>query len=164
MPEYEIVNLDLPLTYVLIGHSAMEHCMDRYACIKNVLLIQRDHQRRGWVDIGPNFLVGGNGLVFEGRGANVQGVMVRAWNTKGISIMFLGDYMTAIPAQVQFDNVKVLLEELVAKNVLRQDYIMYGHCQVQGAVKPPGINLLRQLHKFEHWNSSNADACVGWNT
>ncbi|KAJ8736950.1 hypothetical protein PYW07_000221 [Mythimna separata] len=163
MPEYEIVNLNTPVPFVLIGHSAMEHCMDRYACIRNVLAIQSDHQRRGWVDIGPNFLVGGNGLIFEGRGANVQGVMVRSWNTIGVSVMFLGDYMTAVPSQVQFDHVNVLLSELVRVGVLRSDYIIYGHCQVQGAVKTPGINLMRQLSHFEHWNSTNASVCIGWN-
>lgn len=142
----------------------MEHCMERYACIKNVLDIQADHIQRSWDDIGPNFLVGGNGLVFEGRGANVVGVMVKTWNLRSISIMFLGDYMTAVPIKAQFDHVKVLLKELVAKQILRPDYTLYGHCQVQGAIKPPGINLLRQLSNFEHWNSTNANACIGWNT
>lgn len=162
--EYEIINLKLPVPYVLIGHSAMEHCTERYACIRNVMLIQSEHIGKGWVDIGPNFLVGGNGLVFEGRGANVVGAMVRSWNLNGISVMFLGDYMTAEPIEAQFDHVKVLLQALVDKEILRPDYTMYGHCQVQGAVKPPGINLLRKLHTFEHWNSSNVESCIGWNT
>lgn len=160
MPSYGIDILNLPVSFVLIGHSAMDFCTEKYDCIKDVLEIQRDHQRRGWNDIGPNFLVGGNGLVFEGRGANVIGAMVKSWNTIGVSVMFMGNYMNSEPTQVQFDNVKVLLEELVRKEVLRPDYTLYGACQVQGAVRTPGINLVEQLHNFEHWNPVNKTSCL----
>ncbi|XP_063890595.1 peptidoglycan-recognition protein SB2 isoform X5 [Helicoverpa armigera] len=160
MPDYGIELLNLPVPFVLIGHSAMTPCTDRYDCIKDMLEIQRDHQRRGWIDIGPNFFVGGDGLVFEGRGANVLGVMVRSWNRVCISIMFMGDFMTAQPSQLQFDHLKILIEELVRKRVLRPDYTMYGHCQVQGYVKTPGVHLMDQLHVFEHWNPANKSLCL----
>lgn len=160
MPDYGIELLALPIPYVLIGHSAVEHCTEKYACIRNVLDIQRDHQRRGWNDIGPNFLVSGNGLIFEGRGANVVGAMVKSWNLNGISIMFLGNYMEAIPIQAQFDHVRVLLTELVRKEILKPDYIIYGHCQVTGSIKSPGAHLMDELHNFEHWNPANKSLCL----
>ncbi|CAD0194037.1 unnamed protein product [Chrysodeixis includens] len=158
MPDYGIELLELPVPNVLIGHSAMDQCKDKYSCIKDVLEIQRDHQRRGWKDIGPNFLVGVNGMVFEGRGANVVGVMVKSWNLNGISVMFLGDYQTAETSEVQFHNVKILLKELVDKEVLRPDYVVYGHCQVTGSIISPGKNIMDELHNFEHWNPVNKTA------
>lgn len=160
MPDYGIELLELPVPNVLIGHSAMDQCTDRYSCIKDVLEIQRDHQRRGWNDIGPNFLVGVNGLVFEGRGGNVQGAMVKSWNRNGISVMFLGNYQVSETSQVQFDHIKVLLNELVRKEVLRPDYVVYGHCQVTGSIISPGKYVMDELHNLEHWNPANKTTCI----
>ncbi|XP_075990727.1 peptidoglycan-recognition protein SC2-like isoform X4 [Anticarsia gemmatalis] len=160
MPEYGMELLDVPVRHVLIGHSALDYCSEKYVCIKKVLEIQSLHHRRGWADIGPNFLVSGNGLVFEGRGANLLGVMVKSWNRIGISIMFLGNYLRDQPTEIQFTNVNILLEELVRKRVLHPDYIMYGHCQVQGDVITPGPNLMDNLHNFDHWNPVNKTRCL----
>ncbi|CAH4038513.1 unnamed protein product [Pieris brassicae] len=67
MPSYSEEFLALPVSSVIIGHSAAKYCNQKFACVEVMLSIQQDHLRRGWLDIGPNFLVGGNGLVFEGR-------------------------------------------------------------------------------------------------
>lgn len=160
MPDYGIELLELPIPNVIIGHSAMEFCIGKYACIKNVLEIQMDHQRRGWNDIGPNFLVSSDGLVFEGRGANILGAMVKSWNRKCISIMFLGNYAIDKPTDVQVDRVKVLLNELVKKQVLTTDYALYGHCQKVTDIITPGPHVMDNLYRFDHWNPTNAAACL----
>lgn len=160
MPDYGIELLELPVPHVTIGHSALTFCTEKYSCIKEVLEIQSDHQRRGWNDIGPNFLVGGNGYVFEGRGANVLGVMVKSWNRIGISIMFLGNYVISHPTQEQFDNVNVLLKELVRVGALSPDYTLFGHCQLAGGIITPGPHIMDEMHNFEHWNPANSTECL----
>ncbi|CAH2034861.1 unnamed protein product, partial [Iphiclides podalirius] len=160
MPPYGIEFLNLPLPYVIICHTAANYCNQRYSCIEQMLIIQQDHLRRGLYDIGSNFLVGGNGLVFEGRGANVFGAMITSWNVKSISITFMGNYMTDETVQEQFDNVNVLLEVLVKEGVLQPDYTLYGHCQVSPDTFSPGQHVIRRLDNFAHWNNYNMTGCL----
>lgn len=159
LPEYKKTPLKLPIETVVIGHSAEAYCDRKYKCIDAVLNIQEAHLRR-YDDIGPNFLVGGNGLVFEGRGANIQGVLVRNWNSKIISIMFLGDYQnTNYPDDRQIEHVKVLLDVLVKANVLKGDYVLLGHCQISKQIVSPGKNLRARLSEFEHYSAHNINLC-----
>lgn len=156
-----ITLLKLPISMVIIGHSVREFCTDKYECIEYVLDMQKDHlMENRYVDIGPNFLVGGEGYVFEGRGANVLGEMVKYYNYKSISIMFLGNYVYDKPNLAMFDNLSVLLKELVNKRVLTTDYKLYGQCQVIGAIVQPGPNVMDKLHLFDHWDPTNRSACM----
>ncbi|KAG6461838.1 hypothetical protein O3G_MSEX012890 [Manduca sexta] len=152
--------LNLPVKNVLIGHSATEYCDEKYACIRLMLAIQNDHLRRGWDDIGPNFLVSGNGIVFEGRGADVFPVMMVDWNRRSIMIMFLGDYRYDASSIAQFEHVSVLLEELVKKQVLTPDYTVWASCQLSPHTVSPGIKVLERMKLFEHWKQTNVSLCL----
>ncbi|XP_023941142.1 peptidoglycan-recognition protein SC2 isoform X2 [Bicyclus anynana] len=152
--------LKLPLSYVIIGHSAANNCTERYMCIKEMLDIQLDHMKLSFADIGPNFLVGGNGDVFEGRGANVFGAMVTSWNRRSISIMFLGNYVTFEPREPQFNHTNILLETLVKEGVLRRDYVLYGQCQLLPQTISPGPRLVAQLGHFKQWNKTGKEGCL----
>ncbi|XP_013146476.1 PREDICTED: peptidoglycan-recognition protein SC2-like isoform X2 [Papilio polytes] len=160
MPPYSIDFLELPLSYVIIGHSAANFCEKRYECIEQMLVIQQDHLRRGLSDIGPNFLVGGKGFVFEGRGANVFGAMVTSWNVRSITIMFMGNYVTDFPNQEQFDHLNILLDVLVRERILVPDYTLYAQCQLQPATVAPGRHVLALMDNFANWNSFNRSGCL----
>ncbi|CAH2235248.1 jg26736 [Pararge aegeria aegeria] len=160
MPSYGEDFLKLPIGFVIIGHSAANNCEQRYRCIEAMLEVQRDHMRRGFSDIGPNFLVGGNGDVFEGRGANVFGAMVTSWNRRSISIMFLGNYVLFKPIEVQFNHTSILLDTLVREGVLKPDYILYGQCQLLPLTVSPGPLLVSELKRFPHWNNTGKNECL----
>ncbi|CAF4420816.1 unnamed protein product [Rotaria sp. Silwood2] len=49
-----------------------------------------------WNDIGYNFLVGGDGHIYEGRGWKYKGSHCYGYNDKAIGIGVIGDY-TVIP-------------------------------------------------------------------
>ncbi|XP_045783963.1 uncharacterized protein LOC123880100 [Maniola jurtina] len=160
MPSYGEDFLRLPVGHVVIGHSAANYCNQRYRCVEQILVIQADHMRRGFADIGPNFLVGGNGYVFEGRGANVFGAMVTSWNRRSISIMFLGNYVNNRPDEAQFNHTIILLDTLVNEGVLRPDYILFGQCQLVPLTVSPGPHLVAELKRFSHWNDSGIEGCL----
>lgn len=160
MPEYALQGLKLPVKYVIVGHSGEHYCKDRYTCIKAVLEIQRDHLRRDWDDIGPNYLIGGNGLIFEGRGANIFGAMVKSYNRRSISVMFLGDYGRNPVVKEQFDNFRALLKQLVKIHVLDPNYTILGHCQVATFIISPGRHIMEGLRNFTHWNNMNENGCI----
>lgn len=157
---YGINFLELPVSYVIIGHSAAAFCNQKYDCIEKVLEIQQNHLRRDFDDIGPNFLVGGQGWVFEGRGANAFGAMLPTYNRISVSIMFIGDYQQVEPDQSQFNHTKILLDALVKIGVLHPDYTIWGQCQVNPYTISPGRHLIDNLHYLPHWNSSNTHVCL----
>jgi hypothetical protein len=49
---------------------------------------------RGWQDIGYNFLIGGDGNVYEGRGWGIWGAHVPRYNSKSIGICVIGDFQS----------------------------------------------------------------------
>ncbi|XP_037977854.2 peptidoglycan-recognition protein SC2 isoform X2 [Plutella xylostella] len=160
MQPYTMTHLNIPVRLVVFGHSAETKCTYKRQCIEHVLNIQQQHLRRDFLDIGPNFLVGGSGLVFEGRGANIVGAMVGCCNSRIISIMFIGDYNIDELDEQQIENVKTLLDTLTKVGVLVQDYEIMGMCQLQGQTSPPGPNIMKMMHRFPHWNPMNASGCI----
>lgn len=70
----------MPLDKIIIIHTATEPCYDQGKCVLNVRLIQDFHIRsREYSDIAYNYLVGGDGQAYEGRGWNYVGS-----HTKGL--------------------------------------------------------------------------------
>lgn len=160
MQPYTMTHLNIPVRLVVFGHSAETKCTYKRQCIEHVLNIQQQHLRRDFLDIGPNFLVGGSGLVFEGRGANIVGAMVGCCNSRIISIMFIGDYNIDELDEQQIENVKTLLDTLTKVGVLVEDYEIMGMCQLQGQTSPPGPNIMKLMHRFPQWNPMNASGCI----
>ncbi|KAI8431059.1 hypothetical protein MSG28_001121 [Choristoneura fumiferana] len=160
MPMYGQDFLKLPLKYVVIGHTGWQACEEKYSCIDKMMETQRDNLGRGFKDIVPNFLVGGDGLLFEGRGANVQAAMVRSWNVKSITIMFIGDFRTDEPNTLQFEHVNILLEQLVKKGVLEPDFVLYGQCQLAHNTIPPGPKIMDRLNELLHWDPKDKNKCL----
>lgn len=152
--------LELPVSFVIIGHTVTQYCNQKYDCIKKIINVQKSHLDARFEDIGPNFLISGNGIVFEGRGANVLSTMLKGWNRRSITIMFLGDYRTDKTTPAQFEHLDILLNQLVKQGVLRPDYTILGQCQVKPLTVSPGRNILKELKDFQHWNSENAHLCL----
>ncbi|CAL1536979.1 unnamed protein product, partial [Lymnaea stagnalis] len=68
-----------PVSYAFIHHSAGPECHDRASCTEKIRQLQNYHMdTHGWPDIGYNFLIGGDGSLFEGRGWDKVG-----WTRQG---------------------------------------------------------------------------------
>ena len=72
----------------------------------------------GWDDIGYNFLVGGNGKIYEGRGWDRVGAHVKNWNSKSVGISFIGTFMTTKPTDAALKAAQDLIECGVSQMVL----------------------------------------------
>lgn len=159
MPPYAVEYRSLPVKYVIITHSATDYCNNKFMCIRKVLQMQQQHLQT-YDDIGPNYLAGGNGLLFEGRGANVVASMVKSWNAKSVIVTFLGDYRTDKVDDLQLEHVNQLLNVLVKDQVLDERYVLYGHCQIVQNIISPGRNIMNSIHNFSHWDSVNSTFCL----
>lgn len=84
-PNDVLADLILPVNRVIITHTATDSCETQAQCTLRVRLMQTYHmESKNWDDIGYNFMVGGDGDVYEGRGWDKQGA-----HTKGKSEMLL---------------------------------------------------------------------------
>lgn len=78
-PNNPLAPLELPSLMVIITHTATDFCNTQAECTFRTRIIQTFHiESRSWDDIGYNWLIGGDGQVYEGRGWNKQGA-----HTKG---------------------------------------------------------------------------------
>ncbi|XP_023296046.2 peptidoglycan-recognition protein SC2-like [Lucilia cuprina] len=115
--------------------------------------IQHYHQKTlGWADIGYNFLIGGDGNIYEGRGWNVLGAHASNWNSKSIGISFMGNYHKDKPTAAQIAAAKSLLAAAVSRGQIKSGYILYGHRQV-GNTDCPGNNLYAEIKKWSNWKA-----------
>ncbi|XP_035785870.1 peptidoglycan-recognition protein LE-like isoform X4 [Anopheles albimanus] len=94
-PREELTDLKLPVNNVIIAHTATEGCTTQQTCMARVRFIQNIHYNQGFADIGYNFLVGGDGQVYEGRGWNKQGAHTKGtfwhetqWNRIPVDMVF----------------------------------------------------------------------------
>ncbi|KAM4627099.1 peptidoglycan recognition protein 5 isoform 1-T1 [Polymixia lowei] len=78
---------------VIIHHTALEYCQELTHCLQQLIHIQKMHMKeRDFDDIGYNFLVGGDGTVFEGRGWGVIGAHTKGNNHDSLGIAFMGNF------------------------------------------------------------------------
>ncbi len=107
-------------------------------------------EARGWDDIGYNFLVGGDGSVYEGRGWDKEGVHTRGFNKRSICIAFIGTFSKIVPPQRQIIAAQSLIEQGVQMKKLKQDYQLYGHRQLT-PTESPGSALYEMIKTWPHW-------------
>lgn len=137
---------------------------NRDKCLTMVYQLQKADLALRFGDIAPNFVVGGKGWIFEGRGANVVGHLASPyWNQISITIQFLGKYIagTPDPDDLQYEHINILLDKLVEVKALKRDYTLFGHCQKYTSTVSPGINIVTKLlPRFKHWDNSNYTDCL----
>jgi hypothetical protein len=74
----------------------------------------------GWGDIGYNYLIDPNGVVYEGRagGDGAIGAHFSCRNTNTVGIALLGTYSTATPTPAALESLESLLAELSVRNAI----------------------------------------------
>lgn len=116
-------------------------------------MIQTFHiESRGWDDIAYNFLIGGDGAVYVGRGWDKEGVIAKGYNKRSISIAFIGTFNKYEPSKRQLDAAQKLIVEGVKLKKLSVDYWLYGQRQLV-ATNSPGQALYEIIKKWDHWSS-----------
>ena len=71
-------------------------------------LPQSDHYL-GWCDIGYNFLIGGDGAVYEGVGWNNVGTHTVGYNDRAVAYSMIGNFEDFPVPQVMLDTAAGLI-------------------------------------------------------
>jgi hypothetical protein len=161
---------------VIISHTATEMCFNKVIfiwvqlnfCIDDLKhdfqsycsLLVRDIQqfhihKNNWSDIGYNFLVGGDGNIYEGRGWTFIGSHTKNHNAESIGISLIGKFDMASPTDVQFLSTKKLMEYGWKKNKMSIDYKLYGQRQLSGT-DSPGDVAFAEIQKWPHFSKNSS--------
>lgn len=112
----------------------------------------------GWDDIGYNWLIDGNGIIYEGRGQGLQGAHFSCMNENTIGICVIGNYEIATPSTEAIDAL--------------QNFIAWGACEedidVLGMDLHPSStfnlnNISGHLDGNDSPNSCSGTVCPGVN-
>ena len=155
-PKPLIVN---PPRYVMVSHTVSSPCIEERFCKNVVLGIQANHLGQGFGDIGYNFLIGGDGFIYEGRGWGVIGAHTLLFNSYSIGVAFIGNYVVEKPSKKQLDAFQFLLDAGVELGKLDPEYKILFQRQVT-ATESPGGSLIDILKNWSHWSVCDAD-CEG---
>ncbi|XP_008274128.1 peptidoglycan recognition protein 5 [Stegastes partitus] len=141
--------LKSPARRVVIHHTAVSSCTDLRECKRQLVSIQRVHMKdRGFDDIGYNFLVGGEGTVFEGRGWGVVGAHAKGNNSDSLGIAFMGNFNDETPSEKAIQAVKKLLQDGVSQAFLEPKFDLVGHKDL-GETECPGDKLYPVIQQLK---------------
>ncbi|KRF99234.1 uncharacterized protein Dwil_GK27829, partial [Drosophila willistoni] len=159
-PRHTLTKLDLPVHRVIISHTAAEGCNSQAVCSDRVRAVQSFHRDSWmWDDIGYNFLIGGDGRVYVGRGWDRQGAHTKGYNADSLGISFIGTFTKIQPPKRQQVACQLLIAEGVKLGVLAKDYQLYGHRQMS-ATESPGELLYQIITKWPHWTDQIPNAQI----
>lgn len=88
------------VSHLIVHHAAGPNSSTDWAAV--VRSIWNYHvNNRGWADIGYNYLIDPNGIIYEGRGDNVLGAHFSGMNSGTMGICLLGNYQPSASEDVQ---------------------------------------------------------------
>uniref|UniRef100_A0A8C0IST1 Peptidoglycan-recognition protein n=1 Tax=Chelonoidis abingdonii TaxID=106734 RepID=A0A8C0IST1_CHEAB len=147
------VQLSTPAPYVIIHHTAGSSCTSQASCSQLVRGIQNYHMdSKGWADIGYNFLIDGDGRVYEGRGWSTMGAHAYGWNHKSLGFSFLGTFSSRIPKAAALNAAQSLIQCAVSRGSLSSSYTLTGHRNVN-PTECPGNALYRVITQWPRFKA-----------
>jgi len=140
-----------PVPMVFIHHTEMPgECSNETDCAAAVRSIQTFHmQVRGWDDIGYNFLVGGDGRVYEGRGWAGVGAHAKGWNFQSYGMAMIGDFSQHLPTDAALKTVQQLILCGQPQNI-SIEYTLHGH-RDGVCTSCPGDKLYSLISNWPHF-------------
>lgn len=96
------------VTHLIVHHSASSNTASDWAAV--VRSFWNFHvNTNGWADIGYNWLIDPNGILYEGRGDNVTGAHFCGTNGATMGVCVIGDFTSATPTQAALAKLRDLL-------------------------------------------------------
>lgn len=118
--------MKLPRSHIIVHHTAAEE--------QGAWQVRQNHLRRGWVDVGYNYIIEKDGRVVEGRSLDIPGAHTRAagMNMRGIGVALIGNLENHLPTRQQVEILKQLLSQLQKAHGIERQNIL-AHRDVPGA-------------------------------
>ncbi|KAH8235038.1 hypothetical protein KR032_007979, partial [Drosophila birchii] len=150
----KIPTLNLPVDLVVVMHTNSDSCNTKSECILRVQLRQTfDIETMLKDDIAFNFLIGGDGNIYEGRGWDQEGAHLANYDSRSLSLAFIGHFQNQQPTPKQLSATRLLLENGVALGKIAPNYRMTAASSLdptRTAYKADA--LFQSLSSLTHWS------------
>jgi hypothetical protein len=106
-----------PITHAVVHHTAGSNSLTNWeAEVRNIW--QFHTISNGWGDIGYNFLIDPNGVVYEGRagGDGALGAHFSCRNTNTVGVSLMGTFTNVAPTDAALRSLKLVLAEIVRRH------------------------------------------------
>ncbi|XP_075905933.1 peptidoglycan recognition protein 5 [Nelusetta ayraudi] len=134
---------------VVIHHTDTRSSSNLEEGKNRVKSIQHYHMtEKEFDDIGYNFLIGGDGTVFEGRGWGLMGAHAFRNNHDSLGVSFLGNFNDSSPSAAAISSAKRLLQSGVSRGHISPGFTLLGHKDL-GQTECPGKNLYSALAQIK---------------
>lgn len=146
--------LSKPIKGTIVGQTDdRESCFTKEDCIAKIKSIRARSSHLN--DIPWNFLVGGDGRVYEGRGYRYEGEHTSSgdssdYNDVGIGIGFIGNFsVNAVPTQMM-EGLKYFIRKSIEDSNIRFDSLIFFQDQLIYKQEPANEleNALKSLGNF----------------
>lgn len=119
-----------PVTHFIVHHSAGGNGATDFAAV--VASYWDLHvNTNGWDDIGYNWLIDPNGIVYEGRGSGISGAHFSCANENTTGICLVGNFSSVAPSDTALSSLKQLLAwESCDKNIVLTDTSFHNSSQL----------------------------------
>ena len=105
-------------SHIIVHHSATPSTSNDFPAV--VRAIWDFHVNiNGWDDIGYNWLIDGEGVIYEGRGSGTQGAHFSCMNNQTTGMCMIGNFENSTPTPVSISSLEDLIAwEACDKNIL----------------------------------------------
>ncbi|XP_046506235.1 peptidoglycan recognition protein 4-like isoform X1 [Equus quagga] len=145
--------MNLPAKYVIIIHTSGRVCNMSDECrllVQDIQSLLMD--RFNSCDIGYNFLVGQDGVLYEGVGWNVQGSHTAGYNDIALGIAFMGTFSGTAPNAAPLEAAQNLIQCAVDKGYLDPNYLLVAQSDLIKTLSPGQAlyNIISSWPHFKH--------------
>lgn len=138
-----------PVRLVVIKHTKTATCGNITGCFQAVQDLQnRDMDFNKLPDIQYNFIIGGDGNIYEGRGWGIKNEQ----RNDSIDIAYIGDFNIDVPNEWQVAAGKFFVMQGILKGHLDSvNTKVVGHNQTEDT-DSPGENLYREIVNWPYYS------------
>ncbi|CAG2176188.1 unnamed protein product, partial [Oppiella nova] len=153
--------LPTPVSHVFIHHTVTpDQCHNQAAYVAAVRSMQDFHMdNRNWSDIGYNFLMGGDGRIYEARGWYTVRAHTLGMNDKSVNLALMGNYESVAPPKKMLDLAQKWVECAVEKGVVSGLYQLHGH-RDQTCTSSPGQAFYDIIKSWKYFKGGPLDTYI----
>jgi N-acetylmuramoyl-L-alanine amidase len=149
-----------PVPRYFVHHTETGGCSNQADCSAICRSIQNYHMNsNGWSDIGYNFLVGGDGNAYEGRGWDRVGAHATNYNSVAIGVSAIGSFMNANPNNAALTAIQQLISCGISLGKLSSNYSLHGH-RDGVCTDCPGNALYNTIRTWPRYGGRLAGGCA----
>lgn len=144
-------DLHMPVKLIVISHTESTNCSTYFECVQQCLQVLKKHTiNHGLIDIGYNFLIGGDGSIYEGRGFYKEGNHTMNFNNISFGIAFIGNFEKDKAPKKQIESAQYLINISVEMELVTRNHKVNGALQLMPTTSP-GKKLFEQIQKWPDW-------------